>query len=252
MRNRRGCVIRCHKDGSEQQTAGQKLTEHPVEKVVAAAWEEHCQNGDRRKIRRRNPPGDDLANQEVSSADEQCRRGNLTETSAASAQKQLQNAAIRQRAGSQRLHRRGRADGIEQLDLMIRTRGHCARPAEHHKRSCRQRGVDNVHADSAEELLDNHNGKEISDQNHPVGHIRRTHKRNQHARNNRRPVSDRAVLFHHPAVAPFKEHAAHHGKRRERQHSPAEQDDRRNQRRHKRDTHVAHNDRRGIAAVRVR
>ena len=48
---------------------------------------------------------------------------------------------------------------------------HGAGIAGHQGGTARQRGVDEVLADAAEQLLDHHDGEEVAHQDHPVGHV---------------------------------------------------------------------------------
>ena len=61
-------------------------------------------------------------------------------------------------------------------------RGHGHRVAEHQEGAPRQGGVHKVLTQTAEELLYHHDGKEIADNQHPVGQRHRADKSQQHAR----------------------------------------------------------------------
>ncbi|CAN4006709.1 peptide deformylase, partial [Dysosmobacter welbionis] len=88
---------------------------------------------------------------------------------------------------------------------------HGAGIAGHQGGTARQRGVDEVLADAAEQLLDHHDGEEVAHQDHPVGHVHRAHERQQDAGNRGGEIVHGLGLLHELAIAPLKEHAAHHG-----------------------------------------
>ena len=86
--------------------------------------------------------------------------------------------------------------------------------AEHQERPRRQSRVQEILAQAAEELLDHHNGKEIADDQNPIGHRHRTDKGQKDAGDNGRQVAYGIALLHQPPIGPLKEDAG-----RSRDHS---------------------------------
>lgn len=61
------------KKAPEEQTAGQEVVEHPVEVCIAVSREDEGQNGNGADEGNGDAPVDDLTDEQVCAADEQCK-----------------------------------------------------------------------------------------------------------------------------------------------------------------------------------
>ena len=118
--------------------------------------------------------------------------------------------------------------------------GHGHGVAQHQKGAPAQRGVHEVLAQAAEELLDHHDGEEIADDEYPVGQGHGADKGQQHAGDGGGQILVGQGLFHQLPVAPLEQLAGRHGNGCGDQGPGAKEEHRRAQRGHQGDQYVPH------------
>ena len=191
-----GHIVGRHEEGAQEQTAGKNLTEHPGEDVDAFGrpGEHQGQNSHRDDVRGGNPNPDHALGDQVDSADEQCDGGNLTHAAADVPDEHIQHRGLGNDAALHVVHGQGgctgnrvccREDGSPVLFAGQHPGGHGHRIAQHQECTASQCGVQEVGAQAAEELLDNHDGKEVANDDGPIGQRDRTYKHQQHTRDGR-------------------------------------------------------------------
>ena len=216
--------------------------------VAAAVFasEDERQQRDGADERHGDVPGDDLAAQQVHAADEQRERADFAEAAGHGAEEHgLISEVLRQRLAGLHVAERGGHGGRVRADDGRQAAGHDPggheqRVGGEQERTAGERRVEEVLADAAVELLDDHDGEERADDRQPPLAVGRQGVREQDARDHGGQVADGVGLFHELAVSPLKEHARHdgHGQRDERLRAELPHADA--QRREQGDDHVEH------------
>ena len=200
-----GAVVGRHEERAEQQAAGQEVVEHPLDVGVAAAVfaaEDERQQGDGADERHGDVPGDDLAAQQVHAADEQRERADFAEAAGHGAEEHgLISEVLRQRLAGLHVAERGGHGGRVRADDGRQAAGHDPggheqRVGGEQERTAGERRVEEVLADAAVELLDDHDGEERADDRQPPLAVGRQGVREQDARDHGGQVADGVGLFH--------------------------------------------------------
>ena len=246
--NRAGDVVGRHEDSAEHQTAVKHLIQHPLEVALAAHREEEGDDCNGEDVRCRNVDGDDLAPQQVQTANDQCQCGGLADNAAGLAEQGLDDRAVRQSAGLEACERScggdriGNGDVAEERQLRVRCGpgGHEAGPGSHHERTCAERRVHEVLADAAEQHLDNDDAEQTAEYGQPQRSCDRNVERDQNAGDEAGKVAYRVLMLYDFVVNGFKYSAGHHRNDNMDECANAEVVDRNSQCRNERDEHVEH------------
>ncbi len=117
---------------------------------------------------------------------------------------------------------------------------HSAGKADKQHDTAHQSGVRKVHADAAEQLLDNDDGNEVADEEltdgHTHGHVHGEDDAGDHSGQ----IADGVFLLQQLAVQPLKGHTGHNGNCRDQQSAQTEDDCRGNHTGDQSDDHVGH------------
>ena len=194
-----GRVVGGHKDGAEQQAAREDLREHEIQPHVALR-EEEGQQGHRADVGDGDVPGDDPAQEQVDKAGDEQDGRHLTDAAAGTAEDEVDQRRIRQLALLEGGEGGGGRDDVDAVggDREVKQaeaclgggeEAHLLRPGEEEDAG-REGGVDEVFADSAEELFDNDDGKGRADGAHPERNGGRQVERQQEACDGGRTVGD--------------------------------------------------------------
>ena len=187
-------------------------------------------------------PGDDPAEDEVQPADEKHHGGNFAGGAADQTDEHIAEGILcGQRLKLAGLHhgKRSRSgDGVH--SARRRPAGHLGRIAGNQRRTSGERGVEEVLANAAVELLDDEDREEVADEKHPVRKRRGADHGQQQTGERGGQIADGLGLFEKLAVQPLKEHSAGNGNDGGDQRGHTEYIHGHGKRRHKRDDHIEH------------
>jgi len=226
----------------------------------------------------RDVPGDDPADQQIGGAEQQGRSRGFTDAAVDVAQKEIleQRQVAEQRhrrAGFERLlgkpQRRGGGHGVHGDFRRLRggaacgvghlldprraaPGGHRAGEGDQHEGAARQRGIEGIVAESAEDLLGHGNGKNGTGHRHPGRQGRRQVEGQQQAGDHGAAVRKRRRAPHRPSAEPLGQQASCHADRGKAQRLPLKEPERHGERRHECDHHIEHDARDRLPAMRVR
>ena len=199
-----GDVVGRHEDGTQHQTARQKLCQHEAYvKESAALREEQGNDGYCSEVAYGDVKGNDLSHHQIDAArkQEQCR--NFTDTAAVKAQEQVKKRRTRLTA----LRQGGEGGGVR-LDVRAVDGGegrHFIRPRKEQEHAGGESGVEEVLSDAAEQLLDHHDGDKRADDGKPEGGGGGQVHGDEHTRDHGGKIADGVFAFQNFLAPPFEE-----------------------------------------------
>ncbi len=118
--------------------------------------------------------------------------------------------------------------------------GHHASPGSHHEGTRAERGVHEVLAEAAEQHLDDDDGEQRAEHDHPPGSRNRYVERDQRARDKAGQVADGVRVFYDFVINGFEHGARDHGNHGQDERARAEGVYRNAERREQCDQHIQH------------
>ena len=210
-----GDVVGGHEKGPQHQSPAQQVIQHPLYRVVPPG-EQEGQQGHRANESDGDIPGDDLPPQEEQPTQNQQQGADLPQGAPDEAHEHFGQIIHLLKARQVPLVEQGHRGGVSgrvkgppggHIGPGTHPSGHLSRPGKH-KGPGREGGVEKVLTHAAEELLDNYNGKKITDEENPVGNGHRADKSDEHAGDSGAEVPQGIAFLQQSPVQPFEATAA--------------------------------------------